>query len=85
MSRIVRSSGPIAVEIGYDEFDIDVTMTYPGRPLEMSGQLPTHDEILETEEGPRRLAAFPDHAAIRQSEGDGRRRGRHALALHFRH
>ena len=30
-------SGPISVEIGYDEFDIDVTMTYPGNPLKLGG------------------------------------------------
>ena len=53
-----RPSGPIAIEIGYDEFDIDVTMTYSGNPLELTGQLPTQDEILESEEGARRLAAF---------------------------
>ena len=28
-SSIARPNGPIAIEIGYDEFDIDVTMTYP--------------------------------------------------------
>ena len=41
-----RATGPIAIEIGYDEFDIDVTMTYPGIPLEFTAVLPTHDEIL---------------------------------------
>jgi xanthine permease XanP len=51
-------NGAIAVEIGYDEFDIDVTLTYPGDPLELTGRLPSRDEILESEEGGRRLAAF---------------------------
>ena len=36
-----RPNGPIAVEIGYDEFDIDVTLTYRGKLLELTGQLPT--------------------------------------------
>ncbi|MBX9776996.1 MAG: hypothetical protein K2Y71_21665 [Xanthobacteraceae bacterium] len=79
-----RPSGPVAVEIGYDEFDIDVTMTYAGRPLEMTGQLPTHDEILESEEGPRRLAAFlivqrSDRVTATAQDGTA------TLALHFRH
>ena len=79
-----RPSGPIAVEIGYDEFDIDVTMTYPGIPLELTGQLPTHDEILETEEGARRLAAFlimQRSDKVKASASDGVA----TLALHFRH
>ncbi|MPZ40750.1 MAG: hypothetical protein GEU95_22405 [Rhizobiales bacterium] len=79
-----RPAGPIAVEIGYDEFDIDVTMTYAGKPLELTGQLPTHDEILETEEGPRRLAAF---LIVQRSDKvkASARDGVATLALHFRH
>jgi xanthine permease XanP len=76
--------GPIAVEIGYDEFDIDVTMTYAGRPLELTGQLPTHDEILESEEGARRLAAFlivQRSDKVKATAQDGTA----TLALHFRH
>jgi xanthine permease XanP len=79
-----QPSGPIAVEIGYDEFDIDVTLTYRGTPLELTGQLPTHDEILESEEGARRLAAFlivqrSDKVQAELAEGVA------TLALHFRH
>jgi xanthine permease XanP len=79
-----RPSGPIAVEIGYDEFDIDVTMTYTGRPLELTGQLPTHDEILESEEGARRLAAF---LIVQRSDkvNATAQDGTATLALHFRH
>src|SRR5262245_32650211 len=77
-------SGRIAVEIGYDEFDIDVTLSYRGRPLELTGQLPTHDEILESEEGAQRLAAFlimqrSDKVQAKSADGVA------ALALHFRH
>ena len=50
--------GTISIEIGYDEFDIDVTLTYPGDVLELTGRLPSREEILELEEGARRLAAF---------------------------
>jgi len=79
-----RPDGPIAVEIGYDEFDIDVTLTYRGAPLELTGQLPTQDEILESEEGVRRLAAF-----LIMQRSDKVRASANAgvatLALHFRH
>ena len=53
-------------------------------PLELTGQLPTHDEILESEEGARRLAAFlimqrSDKVQASASAGVA------TLALHFRH
>jgi xanthine permease XanP len=79
-----RPTGPIAVEIGYDEFDIDVTLSYSGRALELTGQLPTQDEILESEEGARRLAAFlimQRSDKVKATAGDGVA----TLALHFRH
>jgi NCS2 family nucleobase:cation symporter-2 len=77
-------TGPVVIEIGYDEFDIDVTIAYSGRPLDLSGPLPSPDEILESEDGARRLASF----LIRQrsdkvkasANGD-----RATLTLHFRH
>jgi NCS2 family nucleobase:cation symporter-2 len=79
-----RPTGPVAVEVGYDEFDIDVTITYPGNPLELSGQVPTREEIMETEEGARRFAAFliqqrSDKVAVTARDGVA------TLALHFRH
>jgi xanthine permease XanP len=79
-----RPAGPIAVEIGYDEFDIDVTLSYSGRPLELTGQLPTQDEILESEEGAQRLAAFlimQRSDKVKATADDGIA----TLALHFRH
>ena len=79
-----RPGGPIEIEIGYDEFDIDVTLTYPGLPLELTAVLPTHDEILASEEGARRLATF-----LISQRSDKMRSSASAgvatLALHFRH
>jgi xanthine permease XanP len=77
-------SGPVTVEVGYDEFDIDATILYFGIPLEMTGHMPTPDEILETEDGARRLAAY----LIRQRSDDvaASADGQVAkLRLHFRH
>ena len=78
-----QPAGPIQIEIGYDEFDIDVTLTYRGIPLELTAVLPTHDEILASEEGARRLAAFlisQRSDKVRASVDDGVA----TLALHFR-
>ena len=58
-------------------------MTYPGIPLELTAVLPTHDEILASEEGARRLAAF-----LISQRSDKVRASANAgvatLALHFR-
>ena len=77
-------SGPVAVEVGYDEFDIDVTLTYPGDPLELTGRLPSRAEILESEEGAKRLAAFlimQRADKVKATANDGTA----VLSLHFRH
>src|SRR5262245_202951 len=78
-----QPAGPIAFEIGYDEFDIDMSLAYPGIALELSGQMPTQDEILE-EDGARRLAAFlimQRSDQVQSSVENGMAR----LRLHFRH
>jgi xanthine permease XanP len=50
--------GPIKLEVSYDEFVIDAVVTYVGASLEFPTQPPTKEEILETEDGHRRLAGF---------------------------
>ena len=50
--------GPINFSISYDEFDIDVKLTYKGAALDMPSQPPSQDELLETEDGHRKLAGF---------------------------
>jgi NCS2 family nucleobase:cation symporter-2 len=78
-----RVSGPIAFEIGYDEFDIDVALSYPGIPLDLTGKLPTQEEIVESEDGARKLAAFllVQRSERAHSSGSG---GRALLRLEFR-
>jgi NCS2 family nucleobase:cation symporter-2 len=53
-----RIVGPIELSISYDEFDIDVRMAYRGVMLELPDRPPTHDELLEGEDGLRRMAGF---------------------------
>jgi xanthine permease XanP len=50
--------GPIEIEAHFDEFNLDVKITYKGEPLELPDQRPSDREIIETEEGHRRLAGF---------------------------
>jgi len=53
-----EAKGAIHLAIGFDEFVVDVTITYRGAALEFPTQRPTHEEIMAAEEGHRRLAGF---------------------------
>ena len=50
--------GFATLAISYDEFVIDAIVTYDGATLEFPDQPPTGEEIVETEDGHRRLAGF---------------------------
>src|SRR5262249_7415139 len=52
------AQGSGRLDISYDEFIIDASVTYVGTPLEFPTQAPTKEEILNTDEGQRRLAGF---------------------------
>jgi len=50
--------GPITIEASFDEFNLDVRLTYQGDPLTLEETRPSVEEILESDEGMRRLAGF---------------------------
>jgi xanthine permease XanP len=76
--------GPIAIEISYDEFVIDAVVAYTGSPLEFPTQPPSREEILETEDGHRRLAGFLIRRhADRMDAGESG--GQTVVRLHFDH
>lgn len=50
--------GPLEVEATFDEFNLDIRVSYMGPPLELPDKRPTNEEIMESEEGQRRLAGF---------------------------
>jgi xanthine permease XanP len=50
--------GPIKIDVSYDEFVIDAVVTYAGASLEFPTRPPSTEEMLETEDGHRRLAGF---------------------------
>jgi NCS2 family nucleobase:cation symporter-2 len=51
-------SGPLTLQASFDEFNLDVRLSYHGEPLEFPERRPTDQEIRETDEGMRRLAGF---------------------------
>ncbi|HSG34613.1 MAG TPA: solute carrier family 23 protein, partial [Sphingomonadaceae bacterium] len=48
--------GPLEISASFDEFRLDVRVSYSGPPLELPEKRPTNEEIMESEEGQRRLA-----------------------------
>jgi xanthine permease XanP len=77
-------TGPIGLEVSFDEFVIDVVVTYDGVPLEFPAYAPSAEEIMETEDGHRRLAGFLiRHHADRI--GETRQHEHTAMRLHFDH
>ncbi|HQR53029.1 MAG TPA: solute carrier family 23 protein [Burkholderiales bacterium] len=50
--------GPLAIDVSFDEFNLDVDITYHGEALEFPAQRPSEDEILDSEGGVRRLAGY---------------------------
>lgn len=77
-------TGPLAIEICFDEFNLDVGMSYEGKLLEFPEQRPSEDEILHGDDGVRRLAGYMlRHIADRaRSEMHG---ARAILKFHFDH
>lgn len=51
-------SGPLALQASFDEFNLDLRLSYTGEPPEFPDRRPTDQEIRETDEGMRRLAGF---------------------------
>ena len=76
--------GPITLAISYDEFDIDAKLSYDGIAMELPDRPPSQDELLETEDGPRRLSGFlvgrQADRALSIVERDAT-----VLDLHFKH
>ena len=76
--------GPLEVEASFDEFNLDVRVTYAGAPLELPEKRPTNEEIMESEEGQRRLAGF----MLRRYADRVRathKAGRSTILFHFDH
>ena len=52
------ATGPVSLAISFDEFVIEVVVGYHGVALELPADAPSHDEIIETDVGHRRLAGY---------------------------
>ena len=50
--------GPLEIGASFDEFNLDVRVSYRGAPLELPDRRPSNEEIMASEEGGRKLAGF---------------------------
>ena len=76
--------GPLEVEASFDEFNLDLRVSYAGPPLELPERRPSNEEIMASEEGQRKLAGFMlrRYADRVQSRY---RAGRSTILFHFDH
>jgi NCS2 family nucleobase:cation symporter-2 len=76
--------GPLEVEASFDEFNLDVRVSYDGPPLELPEKRPSNEEIMASEEGERRLAGFMLRRFADRIAAT-RKAGRSTILFHFDH
>jgi xanthine permease XanP len=76
--------GPMKLDATFDEFNLDMALSYTGKIFEATDTRPSSEEILESPEGLRRLSGFLlRRYANRVSTS--RRDGACVVRLHFDH
>jgi NCS2 family nucleobase:cation symporter-2 len=76
--------GPLEVSAAFDEFNLDLEVSYVGAPLELPGKRPSNEEIMASEEGQRRLAGFLLRRYADRVQASVRG-GRSIVRFHFDH
>ena len=78
-------TGPLELQASFDEFNLDIRLTYAGPPLELPETRPSNEEIvLASEDAERRLAgfllrSFADRVSVTHADG------RSTVLFHFDH
>lgn len=77
-------AGPLEIEASFDEFNLELRVSYDGPPLELPERRPTNEEIMASDGGARQLAGFllRKHADRVQATHKG---GRSTILFHFDH
>ena len=75
---------PLTVEASFDEFNLDLRVSYDGPPLALPVKRPSSEEVIASDEGERLLAGFMlRQFADRVSVGE--KGGRSTILFHFDH
>ena len=75
----------VVMEVSFDEYNLDIAITYQGQPFTVQNEAPGHQEVLESDEAMDRLASFMvcRHAdKVRSLPGP---KESHILQLHLEH
>jgi len=78
------ATSPLELQASFDEFSLDIRVTYAGPPLELPEKRPSNEEIMASDEGERRLAGYmlrglADRVAATYKDG------RSTILFHFDH
>ncbi len=76
--------GELEIEASFDEFNLDVRVSYAGAPLELPEERPTNEEIMASEEGQRKLAGFMLRRYADRVQSS-HKAGRSSILFHFDH
>jgi xanthine permease XanP len=76
--------GPLEIEATFDEFNLNLRVSYVGPPLELPENRPSNEEIMASEEGQRRLAGFMLRRYADRVQAT-HRAGRSTIHFHFDH
>lgn len=76
--------GALEVEATFDEFSLDLRVSYFGPPIELPERRPSNEEIMASEEGQRRLAGFMLRK-FADRVGATHKAGRSTIHFHFDH
>jgi len=79
-----NAQGPIDVAASFDEFNLDIQLSYRGEELELPDHRPSDDQIRETEEGTRLLAGYLIQR-IADRVRAFRKEDRAVIEFHFQH
>jgi NCS2 family nucleobase:cation symporter-2 len=76
--------GSLEIEATFDEFNLDLRVSYAGPPIELPERRPSNEEIMESEEGQRKLAGFMLRRYADRVEAT-HKAGRSTILFHFDH
>jgi NCS2 family nucleobase:cation symporter-2 len=77
-------TGGIAVEAAFDEYNLDIRLSYAGDLLVLGEEVPSHDEIVSAPDGLLRLAGYLVRGNADRVQATARD-GQSVLVLHFDH
>jgi NCS2 family nucleobase:cation symporter-2 len=78
------AAGPLEIEASFDEFNLNLRVSYDGPPLELPEVRPSNEEIMASEEGARRLAGFMLRRYADRVQAT-HKAGRSTILFHFDH